>query len=1107
MSSLAVRRLFISLAVLLFVPVHATEAAGASTPQPKIAPASNEGELAIKQFKVPKDFKVELIAAEPHLANPVAFWIDEQGDIYIAETFRHTDGVLDIRGHMNWLDEDLASKSVEDRVQMLKKHLGENVSKLTVNSDRLKKIFVGNDGKAERSTVFADGFNNIPDGIGAGVLARNGNVYYANIPDLWLLRDTNGDGVADVRKSLHHGYGVRVGFLGHDLHGLRLGPDGKLYFSIGDRGASIKTKGGKIVANPETGAVYRCNQDGSELEIFAYGLRNPQELVFDQYGNLWTGDNNSDGGDKARWVYLVEGGDSGWRIGYQFLNTPVSRGPWNAEKMWHPYWPGQAADIVPPIENIASGPSGITYYPGTGLPDRYQEHFFLTDFHGGKGSGIHSFGVRPFGAYFKLIDREDFIWEVLPTDVDFGLDGGIYWSDWVEGWNKTGKGRIYHAYNPDLVQSPLVLQTKKLLSEGTEKSPLADLAGLLTHPDMRVRQEAQFALADKGAKAIKTLAHVAAKSDHRLARLHAIWGLGQISVDPKASNLKSKAIEPIIALLNDRDAEVRAQTAKVLGNARAAGACDGLIRLLADSQARPRFFAAIALGKLGRKEAAKPLVELLRANDDKDPYLRHAAMMGLLGSNNSAALREAAQDNSAAVRMGVLLVMRRREMPEVALFLQDGNTNVVREAARAINDLPIQAALSQLAALIATPIMDEPTLRRVINANLRIGKPDNATGLAAFAGNGDTPASLRIEAIEALGDWAKPSGRDRITGLWRPLAKREGQVPRMALQKIAPSLLHHSSEALGIACIHAITKLGMTEVRADIRRLATDTNASPQVRLEALRSLAILKDPLMFDAVQLALHDANEALRKEGTKLQAQLKPADAVEQLKIILERGSTGEKQTALQVSASLSNAVADEILSRWMDKMLAREVPLELQLDVLEAAEKRGVPTLKEKIQQYDAARPPSDRLRHFREAVAGGDAAQGKKIFFERPEASCVRCHKINGEGGDVGPDLTHIGTQKDREYLLESLIFPNTQIAAGFETVILTLKDGRTCAGLIKSETQTTVEINSPEDGLLKLNKADIQSRHKGLSAMPEELRQALSKSDIRDIVEFLSQLK
>src|SRR5207244_2357274 len=129
-------------------------------------------ELAIKQFKVPKDFKVELIAAEPHLANPVAFWIDEQGNIYVAETFRHTDGVLDIRDHMGWLDEDLASKSVEDRVGMLKKHLGDQVEKLTLDSDRLKKIFVGEDGKAARSTVFADGFNHIPDGIGAGVLER-----------------------------------------------------------------------------------------------------------------------------------------------------------------------------------------------------------------------------------------------------------------------------------------------------------------------------------------------------------------------------------------------------------------------------------------------------------------------------------------------------------------------------------------------------------------------------------------------------------------------------------------------------------------------------------------------------------------------------------------------------------------------------------------------------------------------------------------------------------------------------------------------------------------------------------------------------------------------
>src|SRR5262249_57866800 len=117
------------------------------------------------------------------------------------------------------------------------------------------------------------------------------------------------------------GYGVHVGFLGHDLHGLRMGPDGKLYFSIGDRGFNIQTEG-RTVAYPDTGAVLRCNPDGSALEVVATGLRNPQELAFDQYGNLFTGDNNADHGDAARWVYVVDGGDSRWRMGYQYMNSP-----------------------------------------------------------------------------------------------------------------------------------------------------------------------------------------------------------------------------------------------------------------------------------------------------------------------------------------------------------------------------------------------------------------------------------------------------------------------------------------------------------------------------------------------------------------------------------------------------------------------------------------------------------------------------------------------------------------------------------------------------------------------------------------------------------------
>ena len=206
------------------------------------------------------------------------------------------------------------------------------------------------------------------------MLARKDDVWFTCIPGLWKLRDTDGDGRADERTLLHDGYGVHVGFLGHDLHGLRFGPDGRLYFSIGDRGFNVTTADGRTLAVPDTGSVLRCNPDGTELEVFATGLRNPQELAFDEYGNLFTGDNNSDSGDRARWVYVVEGGDSGWRIGYQFIESPNSRGPWNEEKLWYPAFAGQAAYIVPPIANIADGPSGLTYDPGvTLLPAAVQE--------------------------------------------------------------------------------------------------------------------------------------------------------------------------------------------------------------------------------------------------------------------------------------------------------------------------------------------------------------------------------------------------------------------------------------------------------------------------------------------------------------------------------------------------------------------------------------------------------------------------------------------------------------------------------------------------------------------------------------------------------------
>jgi quinoprotein glucose dehydrogenase len=1092
-----------ALAVLFLASSPPTGARGddnARPYSPTIAAASNEATLALQRIRVPKGLQIDLFAAEPLLANPVCFCVDEHNRFYVAETFRLHAGVTDDRNHMDWLDEDLACRTVEDRIALYRKHLKDKFATFETEHDRVRLIEdTDGDGKADRSTVFADRFHHAEEGIGAGLLARQGSVWYTCIPDLWLLRDTKGTGRADVRKSLQHGYGVHTSFIGHDLHGLRMGPDGKLYFSLGDRGMNV-TVDGRTAAYPDTGAVLRCNPDGSDLEVVATGLRNPQELAFDQYGNLFTGDNNADHGDKARLVYVVEGGDSGWRMGYQYMDNPVALGPWNAEKMWHTPWDGQAAYLVPPVAHVADGPAGFTYYPGVGLPERYQGHFFLADFRGSAGSsGIRSFAVQPKGASFEMVDQHEFVWSVLATDVDFGMDGALYLTDWVDGWNLPAKGRIYKVSDPARVKDTVVKSVRTLMAEGFGQRSVAELAKLLEHADMRVRQEAQFALAEKGKEAIPTLAAVA-RGNKQLARLQAIWGLAQVGHHDPA------ALAPVLELTADPDAEVRAQAAKVLGDDRAAAAFDRLLALLKDAEPRVRFFAALGLGKLGKPQAAPAVVQMLRDNADKDPYLRHSGVMALTGINDTDTLARAAEDSSPAVRMSALLAWRRLEKPEVARFLDDAEPRLVVEAARAINDVPIPAGMPKLAALIEHRGLSEPLLYRVLNANFRLGKPENARALAAFAGRSDGPEALRREALRELDQWEKPSGRDRIVGLWRPLEPRPAGVAADAL-RAALGGIFGGPDSVRQEAAKLAAKLGIKEVGPLLLETVADTKRPAPVRVETLRALATLKDGRLLEAMKLALADADPRLRTEGRRVLAKVQPDEALKALKAVLAGGTVIEQQGAFSILGGMKGPAADGILAEWLDKLRARQVAAEVQLDLLEAAGKRPGADVKQRLAEFEASRPKDDPLAGYREALAGGDAEAGRNIFLHKAEVSCVRCHRVKGEGGEVGPDLTGLGTRQNREYLLESIVDPNRQIAKGFETVVLELANGQVVSGIVKEENAKELRLMTAEGKLVTVPRAQIEERQTGKSAMPQDTIKLLTKSELRDLVEFLAGLK
>jgi len=1066
-------------------------------------PAFDEAAKAMEKYKTASGLKLEVFAAEPQLVNPVALWMDDRGRAWVVETYRFEGGgeghgVYDIRHRYHQLDDDLAMKMVEQRLETLLKWNNGDLSSLTEWPDRLRMIVdTDGDGRADHATVFAE-FKEPLDGIASGVITRGDDVYLANIPHLWLLRDTDGDGVADVRESLSYGYGVRYSFLGHDLHGLRWGPDGKLYFSMGDRGLHVETREGKAIALPDEGAVLRCDPDGSNLEVFARGLRNPQKLAFDQYGNLFTGDNNCDHGDPARWVHLVEGGDSGWRIGYQHIRTPRPTGPWLREKLFALAAESTAAYVIPPVAHIAAGPSGCTYYPGTGLPEKYNEHFFLTDFRAGPASVIHSFAMKPRGASFELVNRGKLVEQMVATDIEFGPDGGAYITDWPSSFVKPNKGRIYRLFHPEISQSELVLETKRLINEGMQSRANAEVAQLLGHVDMRVRQAAQFELANRGQASVALLNQAVVTNENRMARIHAIWALGQIH------RKHPDALDAILPLLSDGDEEIRAQAAKVLGEGRVVAAGQRLIELLRDESARVRHFAAMALGKIEQRNAVAPILEMLAANNNEDAVLRHAGAMGLAWIGDVDALVAAAKHESAAARMGAVLALRHLERPEIAAFLHDADQAVVAEAARAINDVPVAAAYEKLAPLLANETRPEVITHRALNANLRIGTANEARAVSEFAVKSAAEEAMRIEALAMLGEWDEPRGIDRVVGNWLPYGPREKGVAAAVSRAAIAAIVVDAPDNVRVAAITLAEKVG-TDDPDLLVKLATSEPISPPVGAAALKALETARHPRLDEAVQASLKIGRGAHRTEAIRLLAHR--ADATAQLEALLAESAIPDQQAVLTALGTIHNDAANAVLMQWMDKLLGGGVAPELQLDLLAAAAESKSDALKAKVKEFDDRRDKNDHLAAHRETLFGGDAVAGRRIFFERAEVSCLRCHMINGEGGVVGPDLTGIGGKRDRVHLLESLVDPNREITPGYESANVKLKAGKAYSGVVKSEDDATLVLDAGDGAIIHIAKTEIDARNAALSPMPTNIVEPLSRRDLRDLVEYLASLK
>jgi len=1070
---------------------------------------------------------LSLWASDSLAPDPVAMSVDDYGNIYLTRTNRQKNSEFDIRGFRHWMTPSIAMQSVEDRKNFLHQTFATEKSAenewlkdlnkdsihdwrdLTVQKEEIWKLEDQNaTGYANVATRILNDFHEEKSDVAGALLVRKNDMFVGIAPDMWRITDEDGDGVMNDKTSISHGYGVHIGFGGHGMSGAIEGPDGRIYWGIGDIGANITTADGIHHKYPNQGVIVRSNPDGSDFEVFAAGVRNTHEFVFDEYGNIITADNDGDHrGESERLVYIVEGSDAGWRSNWQYGKyTDLKNNGYNVwmdEKLFVPHWEGQAAYIIPPIMNFHNGPTGMAYNPGTALGKEWKNKFFLVEFVGNPSrSHIWSFDLKPKGASFELNKEQDILSGILPTGIRFAPDGALYIADWMNGWDTKNYGRVWKLdvaeHKNDLKAERM--ETERLMTLDYTDQNIDKLIQFLSYPDMRIRQKAQFELADRDNKGYKAFVTAIDQKENQLARIHAIWGIGQVA------RKKMERAQPLLNLLKDNDPEIVAQTAKILGDVKYNNAGKEFISLLKHENARVRFFAAQALGRIAEKNAVEPLLTMLEANKDEDLYLRHAGVLALSRIGEVAPIIALAHSKNRSLRIAAVLVLRRLQNEQVALFLKDQDEYIVTEAARAINDdWSIEPALPALAALLKEErFTSEPLLRRSINAALRVGGDRELDLLINFARRTTVSSTLRGEALAAIGSWASPSVLDRVDGRYRGEINRDALAVKQGIEKYIPEFLKDKNPTILVAAAKSISAL---EIEGYNSKLATimKSHASPEVRSAMLTALGALNYANIEEAMRIGMADKDRDVRTVAVGLVTQVDiPKEKLPAIvEPIFKSGSINEQQKMLSVLGEMPIEKSKDVLSSLIKQGNNKKLSNGVILDLTEAVE---ATQSEELIAQLDILKAHGDGMEAYTETLNGGNRRAGFQYFNTNSAGQCVRCHALGGAGGTVGPALDNIGNILNREQLLEALINPSARLSPGYGMVTVTLKDGQTVTGILEEETEDELILRTSDAEPMEIALSRIDKRQNMASGMPP-MGSIMSKREIRDVIEFLTNLK
>jgi putative membrane-bound dehydrogenase-like protein len=930
------------------------------------------------------------------------------------------------------------------------------------------------DGHFDKSTVFADKMV-----FPQGVCWHDGALYVASPPYLWRLRDTKGTGVADERTPLVG----KFGFTGNaaDIHGPVLGPDGRLYWCDGRHGHEIQMPGGQL-SNGLAARIFRCKPDGSDVEVVCGGgMDNPVQVAFTEAGEPLVSCNivHSRPQRIDGILYALEGAVFPWNeVIDEFKST------------------GELFEPVDPLGWVAV--SGLIRYRGGAFGKEYRDNFFSAQFNPHR---IQRHTVERDGAGFR-VRHEDFLTcddpDFHPTALVEDADGSLLLID-TGGWFRIGcpnsriakpqiNGAIYRIRRKD---APDVVDPRGLKIDWGSMPP-AQLARLLDDPRPFVLDRVIDTLALRGTDAIDALSEVLRGRTSVGARRNAIWALARID-SPAARQTARSA-------MGDADASVRQAAAQVSGLFRDTSATPDLIKRLADDSLPVRRDAATALGRIGRADASAPLIAALRGNGDR--YLEHAIIYALIRIADARPLVAALGDADPSVRQGALLALDQIDgsglLPDQVLPLLDPGEPRLKDA-----------ALSVIARHPGwgdrTRDFFRQTLSRPIDPALADTLRQELVSFSASPGVQELIASV-------LSDPQTEPETRRL--LLQVIAQYPQRLAPASWTKQIGKSIKSNQDAVAQEAVLSARSLGLMEVDPQLLQVACQSSRPEALRVEAFSVAAprVAKvDSELFELLSSCLHsdrppllraEAAEALGRsnlDDTQLEALARlaaSAGPMELPKLLPAFGRRPSDAAGKELIAALDHAPG-----------LTSLRPEDLKASV--AMDSAGVQAMAEPLLKRlapDAAGQKA-HLAELAPVLSGGDAARGRDLFFG-PKAGCATCHTIGGRGGQVGPDLSKIGSIRSSADLLESIVYPSASFARGFEPYTVRTTNGDVQAGIIARETADSIYLTTGPRQVVRLPRPSIDTIRPGtVSLMPQGFDQLLSHGELSDVIAYLTSLK